>query len=101
MLTPSPPSDLEELLDLINSSGNGEVVRPTKTRKMFASRACRKSVMIGKALNKAQMTSASLRLRISLVDMSTDLLRSQVVRHMGGMDQPWVSLPLSNLVDIS
>ncbi|KAM0750910.1 DNA mismatch repair protein MutL [Meredithblackwellia eburnea MCA 4105] len=61
--------DLEELLDLIESSAAGEVVRPTKTRKMFASRACRKSVMIGKALTKTQMTS--------------------VVRHMGGMDQPW------------
>ncbi|KAK4700264.1 DNA mismatch repair protein PMS2, partial [Phenoliferia sp. Uapishka_3] len=61
--------DLEELLDKIISSATGEVVRPTKTRKMFASRACRKSVMIGKALTKNQMTS--------------------VVRHMGEMDQPW------------
>ena len=50
-------TDLEELLDLINSSATGEVVRPTKTRKMFASRACRKSVMIGKALSKSQMIS--------------------------------------------
>ncbi|KAI5478147.1 hypothetical protein MNV49_005411 [Pseudohyphozyma bogoriensis] len=62
-------SDFEELLDLISAASTGEIVRPTKTRRMFASRACRKSVMIGKALNVTQMTS--------------------IVRHMGGMEQPW------------
>ncbi|GAA5827519.1 hypothetical protein JCM11251_003846 [Rhodosporidiobolus azoricus] len=61
--------DFEELLDLISSRSGNEVVRPSKARRMFASRACRKSVMIGKALNVKQMT--------------------QIVRHMGGMDQPW------------
>ncbi|GAA5924222.1 hypothetical protein JCM1841_006879 [Sporobolomyces salmonicolor] len=61
--------DFEELLDLIGARSSNEVVRPSKTRRMFASRACRKSVMIGKALNAQQMTS--------------------IVRHMGGMDQPW------------
>ncbi|GAA5904644.1 hypothetical protein JCM5296_003614 [Sporobolomyces johnsonii] len=61
--------DFEELLDLIGSRSSNEVVRPSKARRMFASRACRKSVMIGKALNVKQMTS--------------------IVRHMGGMDQPW------------
>ncbi|GAA5974445.1 hypothetical protein JCM11641_003218 [Rhodosporidiobolus odoratus] len=64
------PGDFEELLDLIaNRSSEREIVRPTKTRRMFASRACRKSVMIGKALNAKQMT--------------------QIIQHMGGMDQPW------------
>lgn len=63
--------DLEELLELIQGGAQGEVVRPSKARKMFASRACRKSVMIGTALNLNQMTT--------------------VVRHMGVMDQPWVS----------
>lgn len=29
--------------------------RPTRVRAMFASRACRSSVMIGTALNKAEM----------------------------------------------
>ncbi|GAA5949061.1 hypothetical protein JCM3765_003999 [Sporobolomyces pararoseus] len=62
-------ADFEELLDLIGSRAGNEIVRPSKTRKMFASRACRKSVMIGKALNSNQMTS--------------------IIRHMGGMDQPW------------
>ena len=33
----------------------GEVVRPSAVRKMFAARACRSSVMIGTALNKAEM----------------------------------------------
>ena len=65
-------SDLEELLDLVGSAPAGEVVRPTKARRMFASRACRKSVMVGKALNANQMRA--------------------VVRHMGTMEQPWVSL---------
>ena len=63
-------ADLEELLDLIHAAPSGEVVRPSKARRMFASRACRKSVMIGKALNANQMRA--------------------VVRHMGTMDQPWV-----------
>ncbi|BGO92545.1 ATP-binding mismatch repair protein [Rhodotorula toruloides] len=61
--------DFEELIHLIESRGGGEVVRPSKARRMFASRACRKSVMIGKALSASQMTS--------------------IIRHMGGMDQPW------------
>ncbi|CAG8847925.1 26563_t:CDS:2, partial [Racocetra persica] len=38
-------------------------------RKMFASRACRKSVMIGDALSCQQM--------------------EKIVRHMGEIDQPW------------
>ncbi|GAA5999464.1 ATP-binding mismatch repair protein [Rhodotorula paludigena] len=61
--------DFEELVDLIGTRSGGEVVRPSKARRMFASRACRKSVMIGKALNAKQMTT--------------------ILRHMGGMDQPW------------
>ncbi|BGP25673.1 ATP-binding mismatch repair protein [Rhodotorula toruloides] len=61
--------DLEELIHLVESRGGGEVVRPSKARRMFASRACRKSVMIGKALNANQMYS--------------------IIRHMGRMDQPW------------
>ncbi|KWU43745.1 hypothetical protein RHOSPDRAFT_13742, partial [Rhodotorula sp. JG-1b] len=61
--------DLEELVEMIATSGGTEVVRPTKARRMFASRACRKSVMIGKALNHKQMTT--------------------ILQHMGGMEQPW------------
>ena len=33
--------------------------RPTRIRMMFASRSCRKSVMIGTALNKAEMRKVS------------------------------------------
>ncbi|BGP33218.1 ATP-binding mismatch repair protein [Rhodotorula toruloides] len=61
--------DFEELVHLIDSRGGGEVIRPSKARRMFASRACRKSVMIGKALSASQMYS--------------------IIRHMGEMDQPW------------
>ncbi|GAA5881569.1 hypothetical protein JCM3774_005352 [Rhodotorula dairenensis] len=61
--------DLEELVELIATSGGSEVARPTKARRMFASRACRKSVMIGKALNHKQMTT--------------------ILQHMGQMEQPW------------
>lgn len=39
---------------------------------MFASRACRKSVMIGKALSKSDM--------------------KKLVNHMGEIEQPWVSI---------
>lgn len=49
--------DLEELLHLLRDRPAGQMVRCSKARAMFASRACRKSVMIGMALNKSQMTS--------------------------------------------
>ncbi|KAF9448738.1 DNA mismatch repair protein MutL [Macrolepiota fuliginosa MF-IS2] len=61
--------DLEELLHLLRSRPNGQMVRCSKARAMFAMRACRKSIMIGRPLNRHQMQS--------------------VVRHMGTMDQPW------------
>lgn len=62
-------SDLEELLHLIDERGTNEIVRPNKTRRMMASRACRMSTMIGDALTTRQM--------------------SQIVKQMGTMDQPW------------
>lgn len=65
--------DLEELLyqlrDVTPGSAKAMGVRCSKARAMFASRACRKSVMIGMALNKRQMQT--------------------VVRHMGTIEQPW------------
>ncbi|KAJ7127884.1 hypothetical protein C8R44DRAFT_778955 [Mycena epipterygia] len=61
--------DLEELIHLMHDQPTGQMVRCSKARAMFAMRACRKSVMIGRPLNKSQMTA--------------------VVRHMGTMDQPW------------
>ncbi|KAG2189406.1 hypothetical protein INT44_004548, partial [Umbelopsis vinacea] len=46
--------DFEELVFLL-SDRPGEMVRCSKTRAMFASRACRRSVMIGDSLGKGQM----------------------------------------------
>ncbi|KAF9244457.1 MutL C terminal dimerization domain-containing protein [Melanogaster broomeanus] len=62
-------SDLEELIHLMQDRPTGTMVRCSKARAMFAMRACRRSVMIGKALDKSHMTA--------------------IVRHMGTMDQPW------------
>lgn len=65
-------ADLEELIFLLGdnpSSSATTVPRPSKVRKMFAMRACRSSIMIGKALSEKQMRD--------------------VVRHMGQMEKPW------------
>lgn len=66
--------DLEEIIHLIHENGNGAMmgdagVRPKKVRSMFAMRACRKSIMVGKALTKGQM--------------------ERVVRNMGALEKPW------------
>ncbi|KAI0597963.1 hypothetical protein F4775DRAFT_558312 [Biscogniauxia sp. FL1348] len=65
-------ADLEELVSLLtdhSSSSATTVPRPSKVRKMFAMRACRSSVMIGKPLSNRQM--------------------EKLVRHMGELDKPW------------
>ncbi|GAB1319067.1 ATP-binding mismatch repair protein [Madurella fahalii] len=65
-------SDLEELIFLLaeNPTSNATTIpRPSKVRKMLAMRACRSSIMIGKALSRRQM--------------------EKVVRHMGEMEKPW------------
>ncbi|TEY39033.1 hypothetical protein BOTCAL_0471g00110 [Botryotinia calthae] len=63
-------NDLEELIALLaESGGRAGMVRPSKVRKMFAMRACRSSIMIGKSLTKGQM--------------------EKVVRHMGEIEQQW------------
>ncbi|KAH8698198.1 hypothetical protein GQ44DRAFT_733313 [Phaeosphaeriaceae sp. PMI808] len=51
------PADLEELLALLldNPSSTTYVPRPSKVRKVLASRACRSSVMIGKTLTQKRM----------------------------------------------
>lgn len=61
-------SDIEEILTVV-SEFPGVMYRPAKLRRIFASRACRKSVMIGTALTTAQMQS--------------------IVAHLGSLDQPW------------
>ncbi|KAF2658154.1 DNA mismatch repair protein MutL [Lophiostoma macrostomum CBS 122681] len=75
------PTDLEELLALLLDNpapstssldagvGLRYIPRPSKVRKLLASRACRSSIMIGKTLKKGQM--------------------QRVVRHMGEMEKPW------------
>lgn len=78
-------TDLEELIALLGDHGDTHdhhdhhggiagsqltaVPRPAKVRKMFAMRACRSSIMIGKALSRRQMAG--------------------VLSHMGEMDKPW------------
>ncbi|KAF3289712.1 hypothetical protein TWF970_003476 [Orbilia oligospora] len=61
--------DFEELLHLIREHPNDDTVRPSKVRAMFAMRACRSSIMIGRTLG--------------LKDMK------KVVKHMGELDKPW------------
>ncbi|KAL8711994.1 MAG: hypothetical protein Q9220_003690 [cf. Caloplaca sp. 1 TL-2023] len=72
-------SDLEELIALLGDSPppstdggrirNNNIPRPSKTRRLFAMRACRSSIMIGRTLQKRQM--------------------EKLVRHMGELDKPW------------
>ncbi|EST07880.1 DNA mismatch repair protein, C-terminal [Kalmanozyma brasiliensis GHG001] len=65
--------DLEELLYLLRDTTAGSEaargIRCSRARAMFASRACRKSIMIGTALNKSRM--------------------SAVLTNMGTIEQPW------------
>ena len=51
--------DLEEILHLLRDRPAGTLVRSSKTRAMFAMRACRKSTMVGEPLNAKQMTTVS------------------------------------------
>ena len=68
--------DIDELLFLLSEGGAESLVgtsqpslRPSRVRAMFASRACRTSVMVGTALASQDM--------------------ERLVRHMGHIDQPW------------
>lgn len=60
--------DVDELVFMLSDSP-GVQCRPSRVRQMFASRACRKSVMIGTALSHPDMT--------------------KLVKHMEELDQPW------------
>ncbi|KAK4697368.1 DNA mismatch repair protein PMS2, partial [Lecanoromycetidae sp. Uapishka_2] len=65
-------TDLEELLTLLSdspTSSSNHIPRPSKVRRMFAMRACRSSVMIGKTLTTKQM--------------------GILVKHMSEIDKPW------------
>jgi DNA mismatch repair protein PMS2 len=68
--------DLEELIAILSETSTSnttdpgvDIPRPSKVRKMFAMRACRSSIMIGKTLTQRQM--------------------ERVVRDMGTIDKPW------------
>lgn len=67
--------DLRDMIDMLrmslqqSSSLKVSVLRPPRVRAMFASRACRKSIMIGTALQKSQM--------------------ERVVRNLGSIEHPW------------
>jgi len=65
--------DIDELIFMLQDAPEGTVCRPSRIRSMFASRACRKSVMIGKALNRG-----------------TTMRR--LITQMGEIEQPWVSV---------
>jgi DNA mismatch repair protein PMS2 len=63
--------DIRELADNLMTCGekNKETIRPKKIQTMFASRACRKSIMVGRALERSEQI--------------------RVVRNLATMDQPW------------
>ncbi|XP_069701490.1 mismatch repair endonuclease PMS2 isoform X2 [Periplaneta americana] len=60
--------DIDELIFMLQDSPH-TLCRPSRVRAMFASRACRKSVMIGTALSKSDMR--------------------RLVDHMGEIEHPW------------
>lgn len=61
--------DLEELIYLIQEAPGNESIRCSKVRAMFASRACRSSIMIGQSLTTQTM--------------------QRVVKNLAGLDKPW------------
>jgi len=76
--------DVMELIFLLRECP-GKMVRLSRVSSMFASRACRKSIMIGKDLNKDQM--------------------HKIVKNMGKIDNPWACPhgrpTLRHLVDLN
>ena len=64
-----PTTTIEHPLNSSTKTDSNSIPRPSRVRRMFAMRACRSSVMIGKSLSKAQM--------------------EKLVRHMGEIDKPW------------
>lgn len=61
--------DIDELIFMLKDAPRGTLCRPSRIRAMFASRACRKSVMIGKPLSQSIMR--------------------KLINHMGEIEQPW------------
>ncbi|KAB0792495.1 hypothetical protein PPYR_14454 [Photinus pyralis] len=61
--------DIDEILFMLQEEVNHAICRPSRVRSMLASRACRKSVMVGCPLNQNDMR--------------------RIIDHMGVIDQPW------------
>lgn len=61
-------NDVEELIFMLSDSP-GITCRPSRVRQMFASRACRTSIMVGTALTVSAM--------------------KKLLKHMGEIDHPW------------
>ena len=61
--------DIQEIIAILKEIPGARSIRPTRTTAMLASRACRKSVMIGTTLNNQQM--------------------SRIIKHMSSMNNPW------------
>jgi DNA mismatch repair protein PMS2 len=68
-------SDIEEIIFALECEQDKDQIEPSKVRKMFASKACRKSIMIGDSLNKQKM--------------------QQIVTNMAKMEHPWVKIQLT------
>ncbi|KAL1517808.1 hypothetical protein ABEB36_001531 [Hypothenemus hampei] len=63
-------ADIDEMIFMLQEdSSQDHTCTPSRIRSMFASRACRKSVMIGKALSRIEMR--------------------KIVDHMGQIEHPW------------
>ena len=82
-------ADLEEIIHLMRDRPSGQSVRCSKARAMFAMRACRKSVMIGMPLNLHHMMTVSVTFHLFSTWINMYGIFSQVIRHMGTIDQPW------------
>ncbi|XP_078485445.1 mismatch repair endonuclease PMS2-like isoform X2 [Ciona intestinalis] len=65
---PLGPPDIDEMIFML-SDAPGVMCRPTRVRRIFASRACRMSIMIGTSLTKRQMF--------------------RLIRHMSEIVHPW------------
>lgn len=63
--------DVDEMIFMLTDNPIS-MVRPSRINQMFASRACRKSVMIGTAVTVPMM--------------------KKLVEHMGEIEQPWVTI---------
>ena len=74
LLADSPPPSFHDTASTVGLTPGARMMqntvpRPSKVRRMFAMRACRSSVMVGKALSRGQM--------------------ERLVRHMSEIDKPW------------